>query len=91
MKTITAELTLRQCTAEDLVRWQDGERKNMLRQRFYIRTDDKLECYTLSNFSDKRMVSQFMQEGRLFIPCIEDLDGNHTGRIIADSTAQAAA
>lgn len=91
MKTITAQLILRQCTAEDLVRWIEGERATMMRQRFYIRTDDKLECYTLSNFSDKRTVHQFMQEGRLYIPCIEDLDGTHTGKVLAEQSTSAAA
>jgi hypothetical protein len=84
MQTITAELTLRPCTPEDLVQWQEGERKTMSRQRFYIRTDNKLECYTLSNFSDKRTVLQFMNEGRLYIPCIEDLEGNYTGSVVSE-------
>jgi hypothetical protein len=89
---ITAELLLRQCTPDDLVQWQEGERKTLSRQRFYIRTDNKLECYTLSNFSDKRTVLQFINEGRCFIPVIEDLDPNTcSGRVVAEHPEVAAA
>lgn len=88
---ITAELKMRACTPADLVHWEEGMRHTLSRQRFYIRTDDKLECYTLSNFSDKRTVLQFINEGRCFIPCIEDLDGTTTGRVVAEEVDAAAA
>jgi hypothetical protein len=91
METITAELTLRPCTPEDLTQWIEGERNTLMRQRFYVRTDNKLECYTLANYSDKRAVYQFMQEGRLYIPCIEDLDGTYTGKVISENSDKAAA
>jgi len=88
---IKAELILRPCTPEDLVHWYEGERTTLSRQRFYVRTNNKLECYTISHFSDKRTVLQFMNENRLFIPATEDLAGTHTGTVLQDIAEYAAA
>ncbi len=88
---IKAELVLRPCTPEDLTHWHLGTRTTLMRQRFYVRTDNKLECYVLSQFSDKRTVLQFMEEGRLFIPAMEDLNGTTTGVVIEQIPATAAA
>lgn len=92
MKTITAELTLRECAADDLTQWIDGERHTLMQQRFYIlMPDNTLECYTLKNYSDKATVYQFMLEGRLYIPAIEDLDGTTTGKVLSKNEVKNAA
>lgn len=88
---LKAEIVLRPCTPEDLVHWHQGERVTLSRQRFYVRIDNKLECYTISHFSDKRTIMQFINEGRLFIPATEDLAGKHTGKVLEEIAADQAA
>jgi hypothetical protein len=91
MELLTAEIKLRPCTAHDLVHMQAGERITLSRQRFYVRTDDKLECYTLSQFSDKTTLKELAAQKRLWLPVQEDLDGNHTGRVISEPVQKAVA
>lgn len=91
MELLTAEIKLRPCTPQDLVHMQAGERITLSRQRFYVRTDDRLECYTLSQFSDKQSLRELADQNRLWIPVLEDLDGKHTGRVIAEPVQKAVA
>ena len=87
---IKAEVIMRLVTGEDFVYWQDGERTILHRQRIYVRTDNKLECYTPSQWSDKSVLRQLIHEGRVFIPAQEDLSGTTTGRVINDAVDVAA-
>lgn len=90
MDLITAEVKMRPVTGDDLVHWELGEKTILHRQRIYVRTDDKLECYTVSQWSDKQALKQLIRAGRVYIPAQEDLAGTTTGRVVSGVNAAAA-
>lgn len=83
MELLTAAIKLRRATPEDLVHWESGERITLSRQRFWVQTDQRLECYTLSQYSDKRTVLELMIDGRIWVPAGASLNLPTDGEVLS--------
>ena len=92
MELITAEVKLRPASYADLVHWEDGIKTTLSKQQFFVSMPDgKLECYTLEQYSDKKLVVQLIDEGRVYVLCgsslVHAVDGVITGRELIEVAA----
>lgn len=84
MELLTAQVKLRPATYDDLAHWEEGIKTTLTRQRFFVRMpDDKLECYTLEQFSDKHQVKEMIDHGRVYVFCGSSLVHDTDGKVIS--------
>lgn len=87
---ITAQVVLRPIEGKDFAHMELGEVTILARQRFFVRTGNNLECYTLAQYSDKQLVKDLIAEGRVYVLALENLAGTTAGTVVSETEKPAA-
>ncbi len=84
MELLTANVKLRQATYDDLAIWDEGIKTTLNRQQFFVQMpDNRLECYTLEQYSDKLEVKRLLDEGRVWVFCGSSLVHPTDGEVLS--------